>query len=172
MSSAPSVPAFIRPIDRAAPAEIQLVAERMRDTLIEVLGPERGATLYDMDWLVARVRWHIDPDRTAEVLVADDPGVGLAGHCIVRAESDENGAPIGYFSTTYVVPTHRRRGIAAALITAGERFLLAHGLTTHVTDTDQHNTPLIALFARRGFTVAYRDTARAMVRLARRAPPP
>ena len=53
----------VRPLDRDESAEIVAVADGMRATLVEVLGLARGVALYDHDWLVARVRWHLDPER-------------------------------------------------------------------------------------------------------------
>ena len=51
----------IRELAPSAEHEINLVAERMRDTLIEVEGLEVGGNLYSIDWLRARVKWHLDP---------------------------------------------------------------------------------------------------------------
>lgn len=50
----------IREIDPILINEIELVATRMRQTLVEVLGPEKGTALYTMEWLLERVRWHLD----------------------------------------------------------------------------------------------------------------
>ena len=55
----------IREIDPTSKEEISLVASRMRETLIEVLGEERGTALYSMDWLRNRVLWHLDPTQTS-----------------------------------------------------------------------------------------------------------
>ena len=72
--SSPSFAVTIRPINAANDAEIDWVAAGMRQTLIEVEGEVRGADLYSMDWLRARVRWHLDKNQsTAAVLVASSP---------------------------------------------------------------------------------------------------
>lgn len=61
----------IRPIDSNSLPEIELVATRMRETLKEVVGAERGESMYSMDWLIDRVRFHLDPNlSTAQVLVS------------------------------------------------------------------------------------------------------
>jgi hypothetical protein len=64
---------FIREISPDCEAEIALVARRMRDTLVEVEGPEAGGSLYTLDWLRERVRWHLNPQAAvARVYLAID----------------------------------------------------------------------------------------------------
>jgi len=162
----------IRPIDRHAPDEIERVAERMRLTLMEVEGDEVGGALYTLDWLRDRVRWHLDPAAcTGEVFVAEAAGEDVAGHTIVRVETDVLGRRFGLFSTTYVVPAWRRHGVAAALLVHGEEWLRAHGVPSISTWTSATNTPLIALYARHGYSEAERGdhpaTGTSMVRLER-----
>lgn len=96
----------IRPIDPARNDEIELVASRMHETLVEVLGPETGGSLYSMEWLRQRVRQHLDPQQlTGEVFLAELGGDGgatrPARHAIVREDRDEEGQPIGLISTIY-----------------------------------------------------------------------
>jgi GNAT superfamily N-acetyltransferase len=165
----------IRPIDRQAPDEIERVAERMRLTLVEVEGEEVGGSLYTLDWLRDRVRWHLDATAcTGEVFVAEVKGDGIVGHTIVRIEADVMGQRFGLFSTTYVVPARRRHGVAAALLVHGEEWLRAHGVQSISTWTSATNTPLIALYARHGYAEAERGdhptTGTVMVRLERTWP--
>jgi GNAT superfamily N-acetyltransferase len=164
---------LVRPLDRQAPDEIERVAERMRLTLVEVEGEAVGGSLYTMDWLRERVRWHLDASAcTGEVFVAEAPGEGIVGHTIVRVEHGEDGQRFGLFSTTYVVPAWRRHGVAAALLERGQAWLLAQGLPSISTWTSSTNTPLIALYARHGYAQVERGphatTGTAMVRLERR----
>ena len=42
---------LLRPISLADTVAIDLVAERMRATLIEVEGEDAGGAMYSMDWL-------------------------------------------------------------------------------------------------------------------------
>lgn len=143
-----------------------IVAARMRATLVEVLGEARGAAMYDLPWLEDRVRFHLDPTRsTGAVFVAEDATETL-GHTIVRLERDAEGV-FGLFSTTYVAPPARRRGVAAALLDAGEAWLASHAVRGTATWTAHDNAPLIALFTRRGYVIAER--ADEMVRLFRPA---
>lgn len=160
----------MRALDRGSEEEKELVARRMRLTLQEVLGEEEGRALYTMDWLRARLDWHLDPEATvAEVLLACSlEGGTILGHTIVRVEQEENGQPFGLFSTTYVDPAARRMGAARALVTAGEAWLEAQGMTTFATDTAQDNPRLIGLFEGRGYAISLRSGA--MVRLKKSKP--
>ncbi len=158
---------MIRPLNRDRPLEIELVAARMRQTLEEVLGVERGREMYTMDWLIARVRWHLDPSQaTAEVFLAEDQAGEVLGHTIVRVERDETGRAFGLFSTTFVVPSARRGGVATQLLLAGEAWMLAQKLPEAATFTGDHNTKLIQLYQRHGYTL--QNVPPEMVRLSKR----
>ena len=159
---------MIRPLDRCAPEELAQVADRMRLTLIEVLGAPVGADMYSIEWLRERVRWHLDASAVlGEVLVAEIEG-GVRGHTLLRIEVDENGERTGLFATTYVEPEWRRRGVGRALLQRGEAWLVAHDPSWLATHTSATNRPLIELFERQGYEIVLEDTERGMVRLARR----
>lgn len=155
----------IRPIDPDSTGEVALVATRMRDTLIEVLGQERGGSMYSHEWLEARVRWHLDAAQcTGAVFLAELDG-RVVGHSIVRVEPDADQTDIGLFSTTYVEPAARRRGVAGRLLERGEAWMRARGMTIAVTYTDRANANLQALYIGRGYTLS--DMPEDFVRLAR-----
>lgn len=163
----------VRPLDPACDTEIAWVAQHMRETLIEVLGPTRGSTMYSMEWLQERVRWHLRPaDCTGQVLLAEQPDGQTIGHTIVRIDQDEAGATLGLISTTYVVPAARRAGVAAALLRAGEDWLIAHGAPTLATNTSDTNWPLIRLYEKHGYQITLRAPEAHMVRLTRPVPQP
>lgn len=125
----------------------------MRATLIEVEGEATGTALYTLDWLRERVRWHLDPQQaTAAVLLAEDPNREFLGHTIVRRERTNSGQPYGLISTTYVVPTARRLGVASALLLAGEAWFEAQGLHCFATWTSSTNTKLLRLYEKHGYT--------------------
>lgn len=131
-----------------------MVARRMRDTLVEVLGRDRGASMYSLDWLVGRVRWHLDPDQVVgEVFVAEDLGGRIVGHTMVRVDEDEAGRALGLFSTIYVVPDARHRRVATRLVERGEGWMLALGLGEARTYTDVDNAKLQALYMERGYAL-------------------
>ncbi len=148
----------IRPLKRED--ERALVARRMRQTLIEVLGEQRGAAMYTLAWLEARVGEHLGRDDAA-VLLAEHSG-DILGHTIVRVEEDDRGR-FGLFSTTFVVPKARRQGVAGALLAAGEGWMTDRALLRAVTWTAADNGRLIGLYEGRSYQIVERPGE--MVRL-------
>ena len=162
----------IRAIDPNSVAEIDLVAERMQATLIEVEGEETGKALYSMDWLRERVRWHLNADQvTARVLLAEDNAGVILGHTIVRREFEEDGREYGLVSTTYVLPESRRAGVAEALLHAGEEWMRSLGLRICATWTSSTNLKLIRMYLKHGYrqtaTHVHETTGTLMVKLER-----
>lgn len=145
----------IRVIDPGAAGEVALVAARMRETLVEVLGEEVGSAMYTMDWLVERVLWHLDAGRcTGQVFLAERGDGHIAGHTIVRLDVDAQGQPSGLFSTTYVEPASRRTGVAIALLARGEAWMREQGMTEAVTFTDTFNAKLQTLYIGQGYAMS------------------
>ena len=143
----------IRDLDPTSTAEVDLVAQRMHQTLIEVEGQDRGSSMYTMDWLVARVRWHLDGKaRRGRVLLAELPHKQIAGHSIIRLESAPGGA-FGLVSSTYVDPAFRRAGLASALLLHSERWFSDEGMPSCCTWTSNTNAPLISLYERHGYSI-------------------
>ena len=147
----------IRPLSDDEAELVDVVARRMRLTLVEVLGAERADAMSTHDELVGRVRWHLDRSagRRATVLVAHE-GATMTGHALVRVD-DHLGAEVGLFATTYVTPEHRRRGAASALLEAGETWMTDQGMTTVMTYTDPGNEPLLAWYRARGYRIEVLD---------------
>lgn len=157
-------PRDVQPLDPVDDAGIALVAQRMRATLEEVLGAERGHAMYSLDWLQQRVRWHLDPEHcTGAVFLATDTAGVVVGHTIVRVETALSST--GLFSSTYVVPAARRGGVAALLLDRGERWMRDHRLTRAATNTAATNGPLISLYQDRGYRIVLAEGE--MVRLSR-----
>ncbi|MEZ4223635.1 MAG: GNAT family N-acetyltransferase [Polyangiaceae bacterium] len=155
----------VRPLNRAADHEIELVARRMRETLVDVLGRERGESMYSLEWLRDRVRWHLDAEACkGDVLLAEHAG-NIVGHTIVRVDLDDSARQIGLFSTFWVEPTSRRRGIAEALLRSGEAWLAEQGMTTVCTNTAESNTRLLSLLEKHGYTLAFRAAEVSMVQM-------
>lgn len=149
----------IRDIDPTSDQEIELVARRMRLTLQEVVGPEEGAAMYSMEWLIQRVKFHLEPGSCAgRVLVAQEPSGEVIAHCILRVESDEEGE-FGLFSTFYVEPNSRRKGLAERFVQEGEAWFRARGLTQFRTYTAETNVPLHQLMERHGYAITLRKNA-------------
>lgn len=150
----------IRDIDPGSDDEIALVASRMRQTLVEVLGPERGAQLYSMDWLLDRVRWHLDASRTvARIFLAEGAHGEISGHAIARIEHDDGDLAYGYFSTIFVAPGARNRGVADALIRHTLAWLQSLEVPKIIYNTASNHSKLIRLFERHGFQITHREDA-------------
>lgn len=142
------------------------MAERMRQTLIEVLGEEKGRSLYSLDWLKARVLFHLDAAQsTAKVYIAEEPDGAISGHTIVRVDFDESGTQIGLFSTTFVAPEFRKRGTADRLLERGESWIAGIGLKRAFTYTSDSNEKLIRLYEKHGYRIGLRFEEKRMIRL-------
>jgi GNAT superfamily N-acetyltransferase len=170
---------LLRPNDEA---EIEWVARHMRQTLVEVLGAERGEALYSLEWLRQRVLWHLDPALcTGRVFLLQTQAGEWAGHSIVRIErvgrgtewgeersterGKEQGAEFGLFSTTYVEPQFRRLGGASLLLQHGESWMLEQGMRSAATDTAEDNLGLIRTFEKHGYVITFGE--KEMVRLSK-----
>lgn len=138
----------IRAIRGEDEEEILWVAVRMRLTLMEVLGNEVGEALYSMDWLDRRVRYHLDPLKClGQIFLCVLPDGRRLGYTIVRREEPT----LGLFSTTYVDPEWRRRGVARLLVSQGELWMRGLGLAQSVTYTSETNRGLHALYQTFGY---------------------
>ena len=162
----------IRAINPLSAAEIDLVAQWMRATLIEVEGEDTGTALYSMDWLRERVRWHLDADQVAACVLLVEGKMGLIlGHTIVRREFEQDGREYGLVSTTYVLPESRRLGVAEALLRAGEEWMRSLGLGSSATWTSSTNLKLIRIYEKHGYrqtaTYVHDTTGTLMVKLER-----
>jgi GNAT superfamily N-acetyltransferase len=145
----------IRAIDPQSPAEVELVASRMRQTLVEVLGEDVGGNMYTMDWLTQRVLWHLDPSQcVGQVFLSEDSEGHITGHTIVRIQLDEAGKEIGLFSTFFVEPGSRNQAVATSLVVRGEQWMADHGMITAVTYTAESNDKLKSLLLRLGYQIA------------------
>ncbi|MBY0316952.1 MAG: GNAT family N-acetyltransferase [Bdellovibrionales bacterium] len=146
-------PVLIREINSSSNDEISWVAERMRATLIDVLGRNIGEGLYSMDWLNERVRWHIDSKKTTgKVFISENPEQEKTGQAIARLEH-RDGERYGYFATLYVEPNFRRQGIAAQLMLQVERWFKKLKMSKIVYNTAKSNDRLISLFKRQGYRI-------------------
>jgi GNAT superfamily N-acetyltransferase len=164
----------IRSLSPSDRAEIEWVARHMRQTLVEVLGAERGEVLYSLEWLRQRVLWHLDSAQCmGRVFLLQAQAGDRVGHCIVRIEREEQGtergeeqrAEFGLFSTTYIEPQFRRLGAASLLLQHGENWMLEQGMRSAATDTAEENLGLIRTFEKHGYSITVRENE--MVRLSK-----
>lgn len=147
----------IRELNPHTNEEIEWVARGMRQTLIEVLGEKRGTELYTMDWLIDRVKWHLNPKTTTAKIYLAENDSGLLGHAIARLERDESSTVYGYFSTLFVLPEARRKGLAHSFIDQVENWLRSKNVTRIVYNTAEDHAVLIRLFESNGFRIALRE---------------
>lgn len=168
----PPTSPIVRALTPSDTTDINLVAERMRRTLVEVLGHERGYNMYTLEWLVQRVLFHLDASRIDRAVLVAEQHDQIVGHAILRLEQDEHGTPFGLFSTIYVAPEFRRAGIATALIRAGESWMLQFDPPFSYTYTDEHNAPLINLFQNHGYSLAEVKNEFAVLKKSLSLPPP
>lgn len=142
----------VRAIDPQSRVEVELVASRMRQTLVEVLGEEVGGSMYTMDWLIQRVLWHLDPNQCiGQVFLSEDSEGHITGHTIVRIQLDETGRKIGLFSTFFVEPGSRNQAIARSFVVHGEKWMVDHGMVTATTYTAESNDRLKSLLISLGY---------------------
>ncbi|MBV6458627.1 MAG: hypothetical protein HONBIEJF_01760 [Fimbriimonadaceae bacterium] len=138
----------------------------MKATLVEVLGEEQGSAMYTDEWLQNRVREHLDPARYEGQVFLAEADSDIVGHTIVRVETDETGERFGLFSTFYVDPTARGKGVAKNLVRAGETWMIDRNLSAARTYTAESNSKLIGLMESFGYPIELRKNE--MVVLARR----
>ncbi len=150
---------------------MELVAKRMGITLVEVLGEKTGREIYSPQWLLERVKWHLDPTCCDGAIFVAAKQDLLVGHTIVRVDADESNEPLGLFSTTYVIPEARRDGVADALLLRGEAWLRTQGMTTMATHTSTENTALIRLYEKHGYQIVLEVPQDKMLRLAKTISP-
>lgn len=145
----------IRPLNRDSKEEINLVADRMRKTLEDVMGEEKGANFYSQDWLLERVEWHISLQDKAEIFLVTDDDKKILAQAIVRIEIDPEiyEKEFGYFSTIYVVPEERRKGIARDLINTVHNWCVEKNLDVTTYSTAKNHGGLISLFKQFGYEI-------------------
>jgi ribosomal protein S18 acetylase RimI-like enzyme len=149
---------MIREIDSNSSAEILLVAQRMRETLLEVLGAEKGKSLYTQDWLVDRVRWHLNPDcSVSKIFLYVTNDNEIIGHAIARIEKDQEQVSFGYFSTIYIEPSFRHKGLAKELMDKVENWFDELNLKKFVYNTAENHSRLIKAFIARGYQITHNE---------------
>ena len=144
----------LRPLNPDSDDEITLLAHRMRQTLIEVESKEFADNTYTIDWLKSRVRWHLDEKQCrGQVFVALAASGEIVGHTIVRVEATEEGVTEGLFSTSYVDPASRQKGIASTLLRKGEAWMQSQSQQVATTWTAASNVKLIRLYEKFGYAI-------------------
>lgn len=153
---------LIRTLNPKSDKEINLVASRMQKTLVDVLGKKEGEHYYSKDWLLDRVKYHMQLGEAASIFLSEEVFGQISGQAIVRIEK-EDGEYYGYFSTIYVVDEYRRKGKAKLIIEAVMEWCHSKNLTKVTYNTAKNHVPIIRLF--KGFGFRERLSEKNMVRL-------
>lgn len=149
----------IREIDRSNRGEIDLIAQRMRQTLVDVLGEEKGGSMYTMEWLRDRVLWHLDETATtAKIFLSENQDGKITGQAIARIELSDDGEQYGYFSTIYVDPAFRRQGWAKSFLKCVEEWFTEKNMPKIIYNTAQSNSTVIDLFCKHGYAVTHTES--------------
>ncbi len=92
-------------------------------------------------------------DPRFHFLIARDEGAAPIGHSIFSMKTDPAGKTYGSFFTRYVVPQHRREGVATRMLEIAECWLSEGGAEYLTAQTHVTNLALQGLFRSRGYRV-------------------
>ena len=118
------------------------VADARETCLPEI--EEIEALCFSLPWTQDMLRSQLDPEGHV-FLTAEAEGrvIGYVGLMYVLDE--------GYISNVAVHPSHRRQGVADALLTELERRAAALALSFLTLEVRENNAPAIALYEKHGF---------------------
>lgn len=145
----------VRTINPRSEEEIALVADQMQKTLIDVMGAEKGEHYYSKEWLLERVQYHINLKDNASIFLAIEDG-NIAGQAIVRTEND-NSVEYGFFSTIYVNPDYREKGVATDLTNEVIEWCAKKDLPYVIYNTASDNKKMTDLLVKFGFQLFLKD---------------
>lgn len=89
-------------------------------------------------------------DPTKKIMVAEEDGK-LIGQALFSLKTDSDGVNYGFFFSRYIVPEHRRQGIASALLAYALKWFSENGASYAIAQTHLTNDKLQKLFAKFGF---------------------
>jgi GNAT superfamily N-acetyltransferase len=93
-------------------------------------------------------------------LVALDGDANIVGHSIIGLRTGEDDERYGYFWSRYVLPAHRRKGIASRFMDEALTWFKEKGATRAEVHTHLSNQGLRKVFERKGFRPIDRRTGR------------
>ncbi|WP_158647900.1 GNAT family N-acetyltransferase [Nocardioides houyundeii] len=149
----------------AQPALAQVEVDGENDQELTRLGwtaarPDEGDALFQVASLARVLRTVGRPPDTGVVLTeeGDRATVSVGTHARTRVALDGDWAGL---HATWVAPTHRRQGLAVAVIAEALDWAASRGATTAYLQVVEDNYPAVGLYRRLGFTThhAYRFLA-------------
>lgn len=159
-----SVSYSVRDLDQASEEEFDTVVRWCMETVLSTIPEFEGcidkarAALPNFSFEQMGRMIRKDFGRpTHRFLVAVDGASRLVGHSMISVKRDSEGLRFGYFFTRYVVPEHRRRGIATRLLKAAVAWFDMQGWDYLLAHTHASNSPARALFERNGFRLVDRS---------------
>jgi GNAT superfamily N-acetyltransferase len=112
------------------------------ETIPEFAGDELAARKlipnFEFEQMRAMYARDLHRPETHRLVVAECSGE-VVGHVIYFLRAGEAAGLVGYLFTIYVMPAHRERGVAAALMRDAISWLEGHGATTIVAHTHVSN---------------------------------
>ena len=153
----------IRRLDFDNDEEVYVAASFSMLTLLESLPEARrkpdsvpNFSIEEMAKMYRGGRHH--PDH--RYYVAEAEGGLIVGHAIALMRTEEDGTRYGYSYTRYILPTHRRQGLARRLLREAKGWWRSQGAAHVLAHTHTSNAPLLALFESEGFSVVERRDGR------------
>jgi ribosomal protein S18 acetylase RimI-like enzyme len=148
----------------ASEADLPAVRELWEAFEAECPGPDFVAETWEDEDIPERV-------REGSVFLAEEEGAAIG-----FAELELHSARLGWLHTIYVRPEHRRRGVAAQLLTAVATFLAERGIGHIGLEVLNENSLARSVYERLGFSEFSRSMAMPVdelsARLGRAAGPP
>ncbi|MFT4978317.1 MAG: GNAT superfamily N-acetyltransferase [Myxococcota bacterium] len=153
----------IRSLDFRDSGEVYTAASFSMMTLLETLPEARAdpelVPNFSVEEMAAMYRsGQSDPDHRYLVIVDDNNRP--VGHAIALIRCDDDGTRYGYSYTRYILPHHRRRGLARRLLRAAKSWWAEAGVSHVLAHTHPENKPLQTLFIDEGFQVVERRDGR------------
>ncbi len=163
LSDEPSPIHVIRSVDLSDDGEVNTIASFSMLTILETLPESRQepSIVPNLSIEAMGEMYRSDlgrPDR--RYLVAEDGEGNIIGHAIAVLRTDASGLLYGYSYTRYVLPVHRKRGVARQLLHAAKRWWWEQGVLYVLAHTHPTNLALQRLFLSEGFVAAGQKVGR------------
>ncbi|MEL6182053.1 MAG: GNAT family N-acetyltransferase [Myxococcota bacterium] len=154
----------IRPIHPNEPGAWNTVASFSMLTILETLPEARRdpsiVPNLSVEAMASSYAQHrSNPDH--RVMVVEETSTPMVvGAAIALMRTDDDGLRYGYSYTRYILPAHRRRGLARQLLRQAIAWWDEQGAAYVLAHTHPSNAPLLGLFTSEGFVEVGRSNKR------------